>query len=210
MSENPTVTCAKNGPLLAKNLETLEKSTGESIETRETIALCRCGESSNKPFCDGTHAGVGFSGEKEADRTADAVDTYVGDGITILDNRGVCCHAGACTDGAPEVWRMKQEPWIDPDGASAEKIAGVIGKCPSGALNYVTQGVEHVVQGEDAAIRIAKDGPYLVTGPIEMEGLPWGAGALKQQYALCRCGKSRNKPFCDGTHWAAKFSDPDN
>ena len=210
MSENPIVTCAENGPYLVKSLETLEKSTGESIETRPTIALCRCGASSKKPFCDGTHASIGFSGEKDAERVPDAVDSYVGEKITILDNRGTCCHAGACTSGAPDVWRLKQEPWIDPDGADADTIVEVIGRCPSGALSHAIGGVEHVPQGGDTAIRIAKDGPYQVTGSVELQGVEWNAGAPKQQYSLCRCGQSKNKPFCDGAHWSAGFSDPEN
>ena len=210
MSENPTINCAEDGPYLVKNLETLNKSSGEGIETKPTIALCRCGASSNKPFCDGTHGKIGFTSAKEPDRREDKVDQYVGENLTIFDNRGTCCHAGACTSGLPEVWRMKQEPWIDPDGADAEKIKAVIDQCPSGALNYAEGGVEHVVDGGAPGIHIAKDGPYQVTGPVELAGENFGEGAIRQRYALCRCGESKNKPFCDGTHWYAKFSDPDN
>ena len=60
---SPKITCAPNGPLLVHDLETLESSKGASLETKETVALCRCGASANKPYCDGTHSKIGFQSE---------------------------------------------------------------------------------------------------------------------------------------------------
>ena len=136
----PTVELEKDGPLKVTGLETFLNSRGEAIATMKVVALCRCGASKNKPFCDGTHSQIGFTDEKADDRVADQLDTYEGSEITILDNRGVCSHAGHCTCGLPAVWRLAIEPWIDSDGADKETIVETIRKCPSGALSYLEEG----------------------------------------------------------------------
>ncbi len=71
---NPTITLSANGPYVVKDLETLRNSEGENLDTKKTIALCRCGGSANKPFCDGTHAKIGFSGAKLDGRVEDKRD----------------------------------------------------------------------------------------------------------------------------------------
>ena len=107
MSERPTIECKPNGPYLVKNLEDLRDGQGVSIEAPPTMALCRCGASAKKPFCDGTHRTNGFSGEKLADAGADKRESYAGKGITIHDNRSICAHAGACTDILAAVFKYK-------------------------------------------------------------------------------------------------------
>lgn len=206
----PQIECRENGPYLVRGLDDLKSSKGETIATEPVMALCRCGGSKNKPFCDGTHKQIGFKGEKHPDRTPDRRDNYVGKGITIHDNRGVCSHAGACTDGLAEVWRMKKEPWIDPDAADVQAIIETIRQCPSGALSYTIDNVEHRDQARDPAVLVSKNGPYRVTGAVELKDVPWGEGASREHYTLCRCGGSKNKPFCDGTHWHIKFKDDKN
>jgi len=210
MSEEPTITYAENGPYLVKSLEKLTNSQGTDLETKATTALCRCGASANKPYCDGAHARVGFSGAKDPERTPDHLDEYPGENITIRDNRGICCHAGACTSGAPAVWRMGQEPWIDPDGADVDTVVQVIRRCPSGALSHAGDDVPDEDGGGGPAIEVSKDGPYHVRGAVELLGVTLGEGAQEERVALCRCGHSKNKPFCDGQHWSTKFSDPGN
>ena len=118
----PVIEPTENGPYKVRGLKNFKNSRGEPIETKPEMALCRCGGSAHKPFCDRTHAKIGFSSKKLADRVPDKVDNYVGKGITIHDNRGVCAHAGRCTDNLPSVWLIGQEPWINPDGAEVEKI----------------------------------------------------------------------------------------
>ena len=113
----PSIQCAKNGPYLVKYLEQFTNSYDEEILTKKTIALCRCGASKNKPYCDGSHDRIGFADEKRDGRLQDQRDTYKGKGITIFDNRGICSHAGFCTSGMPSVCRQGTEPWIDLDGA---------------------------------------------------------------------------------------------
>jgi CDGSH-type Zn-finger protein len=170
-----------NGPLSLEGEAELRRPSGPNL-SKQKVALCRCGGSKNKPFCDGTHAKIGFSDRNLSDPKKDQRVSYAGRKITIFDNRALCAHAGYCTDGLKEVFRYGEEPWIAPDAATVEKVIETIRKCPSGALSYALDGVE-------AAAKV-------------------GQGASAEHYTLCRCGHSKNKPFCDGTHWDVSFRDP--
>ncbi len=214
--EKPKIACLPNGPyyLLSdstpKEIPNLRNSKGEPCLTVPGVALCRCGGSGNKPFCDGTHGKIGFTDKKEMDRSLDKRKNYVGEGITIHDNRGICAHAAHCTDNLPSVFRLKKKPWIDPDGASVKEIIDTVKKCPSGALSHSVDGVEHRDQDRKPMVTVTKDGPYAITGGIELIEQPQGEGASTEHYTLCRCGGSKNKPFCDGTHWHIGFKDEKN
>ena len=85
----------------------------------------------------------------------------------------------------------------------------MINKCPSGALSYSINGIE---QRSKRQVTVSKDGPYLITGGVELMGdnIEFGDGASKEHYTLCRCGASQNKPFCDGMHRATNFKDDTN
>ena len=99
------------------------------------------------------------------------------------------------------------KPWILPDGDTVEKIIATIKRCPSGALSYAIDGVEYRDQEREPMITVAKNGPYEVVGSIELVNPPaLCEGASTEHYALCRCGASKNKPFCDGTHWETTFT----
>ena len=208
--EKPTIEPAKNGPYMVKNLTNFKNSRGEAIPTKPVMMLCRCGGSKNKPFCDGTHVKKGFTDEKEADRAPDKLDTYTGKELTIHDNRGVCAHRGHCTDNAPTVFRSGKKPWIDPDGADAEDTAKVIKMCPSGSLSYTKDGTLYKDQHRESAITISKDSAYDVVGGPELRDPSGSTPESKEHYTLCRCGGSKNKPFCDGQHWYIQFKDPKN
>lgn len=205
----PLIELSENGPYVIKNLSAIRNSKGENLPTKDVVALCRCGGSSNKPFCDGTHAKIEFRSKNLTDGGKDKRDNYVGSKITIHDNRAICAHAGRCTDGLPAVWRMRVEPWIDADGGEVDAIIETVKKCPSGALSYSIEGVEHREQDREPMVTVSQDGPYLVTGGISLD-VPRGVGASTEHYTLCRCGGSKNKPFCDGTHWHIKFKDDKN
>ena len=174
------------------------------------MALCRCGESANKPYCDGTHKKVGFSSAKADDRTEDKMVDFAGAEITIHDNRGLCAHAGVCTDGLPSVFRMKEEPWIHPDSADPGDIEAVIDKCPSGALRYSIAASREESGDVKPAIFIAPNGPYVVSGSPHLQDCELGDGATGERLTFCRCGGSKNKPYCDGSHWYNNFRDDDN
>lgn len=203
------ITPAPDGPYIVKNLKNLTNQKG-SINIEETIALCRCGQSSNKPYCDGTHAKTGFTSVNQKQQLENKQDHYVGKKITIHDNRSICAHAGYCTDKLSSVFRIKQEPWIDPDASSKNEIIAAVKKCPSGALSYTIDNIEIHSQDNEAGIFIAPNGPYVVSGCPDLDDTTWAEGATKQQYTLCRCGASNNKPFCDGSHWPIEFKDDNN
>jgi len=213
-SPKPRIECLENGPYYLfvdptpAPVPNLRRENGDACITARGIALCRCGGSKNKPFCDGTHGRNGFSDRKLADPGRDHRTSYAGKQVTIHDNRALCAHAGFCTDGLKAVFRMKQEPWIDADGASVEEIVATVKKCPSGALSYSIDGVECRDQDREPMVTVTDDGPYAVTGGIELANVDFGEGASLEHYTLCRCGASKNKPFCDGSHWRVGFKDP--
>ena len=208
MSETPGIECTTDGPLLVRGLPALRNSKGQTLPVQDVVALCRCGGSAKKPFCDGTHRSNGFSSAKSSERALDKVDSYRGKQITIHDNRSICAHAGRCTDGLPATFRSHQEPFVDPKVDTAEKIIEIVGKCPSGALSYTLHD-RHAIAAERAAMIVVTPGPYAVMGNIAIDQVQ-NAGASKDHYTLCRCGASKNKPFCDGTHWAVGFKDETN
>ena len=100
---------------------------------------------------------------------------------------------------------MSTEPWINPDGANEAAIIDVIEACPSGALSYALEGDEPTEVPRDPAIDIEAGGPYRIVGGIKLADAEFGAGASREKFTLCRCGASRNKPFCDGSHWNVNF-----
>ena len=95
----PAVMTAKNGPYLVTNVTVLRTPLGEELPAPPQLALCRCGASALKPFCDGTHATSGFTDGKDPNRVPDQRDTYPGQQVTIFDNRGICQHSGLCRTG---------------------------------------------------------------------------------------------------------------
>ncbi|HEY6234005.1 MAG TPA: ferritin-like domain-containing protein [Candidatus Elarobacter sp.] len=205
-----TIAPETNGPYLVTNLRRMTNSKGETLATRTEMALCRCGGSAMKPYCDGTHAHNGFNSDKQDDRKPDKRVAYAGSEVTIFDNRGTCCHSGNCTDNLPAVWRENQEPWIDPNGAEKQAIIDIVRACPSGALSYAVNDVEFRDQDRAPNVYVSKDGPYHVQGRIALLHEQLNEGASTEHYALCRCGQSKNKPFCDGSHWYVKFADEKN
>ncbi|MRH91829.1 hypothetical protein GFY24_31080 [Nocardia sp. SYP-A9097] len=197
---SPThIDVAPDGPYLLTNPEQLTNWLGEPIRTFPQMALCRCGASEMKPLCDGSHARIGFTGAKDPERVPDQLDTYRGVGVTVTDNRGLCAHAGFCTDRVPTAFRATEEPFVAPSGARADEIMSAVRACPSGALG----SPEVVLPHRDPAIEVSKDGPYRVTGGVPLEG-----DDTREHYSLCRCGQSRNKPFCSGMHYYVDFQDP--
>lgn len=204
----PSITPMPNGPYVVKNLENFNNVKG-TIQAKPVMGLCRCGRSESKPFCDGTHSRVGFSSEKVEGRVEDRRDNYAGKDVTVHDNRGICAHAGYCTDGLPAVFRLREEPFVDPNAAAKDEIVATVTRCPSGALSHSADGTEHRDQDRDVSVFVAPHGPYVVTGGPALEGVERGQGASTEHFTLCRCGGSKNKPFCDGTHWNG-FKDDDN
>jgi CDGSH-type Zn-finger protein len=201
-----------------KVVENIQNSDGKGLSTIRGVALCRCGASNNKPFCDGKHGIIRFSSENKFDsdynnRIKNNKKNYVGKEITIHDNRRICSHAAECVNSLSSVFRLNSKPWIDPKAASVKEIIDTIRKCPSGALSYSIDGIEYRDQADrDPMITVLRDGPYFITCGIGLIGdnTQIAEGASKEHYTLCRCGASNNKPFCDGTHTQINFKDEKN
>ena len=209
---------ARNGPYLVTNVPHVLTHLGEELQAPPQLALCRCGGSARKPFCDGSCASNGFSDAKDPNRVPDRRDTYPGQHVTIFDNRGLCQHSGFCTDRLATVFRAGQEPFIAPSGGRMDEIIMAVRDCPSGALSFGFGDTEDRAETDwenarEPAVEITRDGPYRITGGIELidadgKPMPRNAGASLEHYALCRCGHSQNKPYCSGMHWYVGFRDP--
>ncbi|HEY3685209.1 MAG TPA: CDGSH iron-sulfur domain-containing protein [Streptosporangiaceae bacterium] len=206
------------GPYLASGAMRITDHLGRPIEHDTVTALCRCGRSESKPRCDAACIRTGFDDAKAPDRVPDRRDTYAGQQVTVFDNRGLCQHSGLCTERLPGVFHTGSEPFVTPSGGRMDEIVRAVRDCPSGALSFAVDGVEARAQTDWAGTRpptalISQDGPYRLTGGVEIvDGagapVPRAQGASTEHAALCRCGHSRNKPFCSGMHYYAGFRDP--
>jgi len=216
----PELRVARNGPYLVTSVPRLVDYLGAETRPAPQLALCRCGQSALKPLCDGSHARTGFTDAKDPRRVPDHRDRCPGQQVTVFDNRGICQHSGLCTDRLPAVFRTDAEPFVAPSGGRLDEIIRAVRDCPSGALSYALDNAEARAQVDwdgtrkPPAIQVTRDGPYRITGRITLAGATGepeaqGAGASREHYALCRCGQSRNKPFCSGMHWYVGFRDPE-
>ncbi|MEM9231796.1 MAG: CDGSH iron-sulfur domain-containing protein [Pseudomonadota bacterium] len=209
--QHPKISLAENGPLIVDTPPNLTGAVEAELTGRPKVALCRCGASANKPFCDGAHAKVGFDSTPDHSRLRNKPLDYSGEvndvALTISYTPVLCTHAGRCQARAAAVFDPGKKPWIQPENGTLEHILDVIAACPSGALRVSVgdQPHQHMTTG-DVAIEVEKNGPYHVTNvPLEAEFN--GVGASRAKYSLCRCGLSKNRPFCDGSHYEAKWSD---
>ncbi len=212
----PKIIPLPNGPFYLVNSDrkepvpSLVDFRARPIQAVRGVSLCRCGQSRNKPLCDGTHGAVHFSGENaKPSEVRNKRKNYVGKKIIVHDNRRICSHSAECIRNLESVFNVEARPWINSDGEEADEIARVVRKCPSGALSYSIDGIEYRDdESRTPAVMVGKNGPYYVTGGVELLGVSeWAEGASKEHYTLCRCGASENKPFCDGNHLRIKFSD---
>ena len=213
MNENrkPMVVFYAYSPYIVVGQPPCINSKGETIQLPPIATLCRCGKSESKPFCDGTHGKIGFAGIKEPDRREDKVIEYPGKEITIFDNRGVCSADGACVRESPKVFQNDKKPdWVFPNEDDIKKTIRTIEKCPSGALSYMT-GTERIQDlDREPAIKVAKNGPLEFVGWIDLIDDQESKPESKEHYTLCRCGASKNKPFCDNRHKKSEFVDEKN
>ena len=209
MSEpKPSIRIRPGGPYLVTNLTRLVDASGAERETEPTMALCRCGRSADKPFCDGAHKAAGFTGETRQDVTHQRRKDYAGRDVVVHYNLSICAHVGECTGALPEVFDVTRRPWIQPDGAAADAVGRTVHACPSGALAITRDGVETPGDDTDPGVTVRPNGPLAVTG-VELPDVAWGDGASHTRYTLCRCGGSAVMPFCDGSHTKVGFRDPD-
>src|SRR5688572_3083942 len=131
---------------------------------------------------------------------------YQGEGIEISYSLKRCIHAEECVKRLAAVFDKRQRPWIQPGNASADDIAATILHCPTGALHYQRKddGAEEIPDAE-ASIHLASDGPVYVRGTITLKATDGTVLMEETRLALCRCGASKNKPFCDNSHLQIAF-----
>jgi uncharacterized Fe-S cluster protein YjdI len=134
------------------------------------------------------------------------LQTYAGDGFEVTYDPGACIHAAECIRGLPEVFDSQARPWIRPERAAANRIAEIVARCPSGALKFVGRAeAAPAPRTGHATVTLKPDGPLLLSGDIEVRGPDGTVLFAGAKTALCRCGHSGKKPFCDGSHKAAGF-----
>jgi uncharacterized Fe-S cluster protein YjdI len=139
----------------------------------------------------------------------DITRTYRTERIEVHWEPARCIHVGTCFMSAPEVFDPRARPWVRPGAADPDRVADVVMRCPSGALHY--RRLDDGPQEEDligpVEVRATRDGPYHVRGPVDVVE---ASGEVRHdtRVVLCRCGASRNKPYCDGTHTLIGFRDP--
>jgi CDGSH-type Zn-finger protein len=186
---------------------------GEQLETNEEYFLCRCGQSSTKPFCDGSHARMGFDGSETASREPylDQAKQQDGPIVGLTDAPPLCAFGRFCDVGA-QVWNLVEMADVNA-AALAVREAEL---CPSGRLIAWDRRTGRMFEPElEPSIGIVDDpaegvsGPLWVRGGIPVQAADGTEYETRNRVTLCRCGASRNKPFCDGTHAAIGFRDSD-
>ena len=125
--------------------------------------------------------------------------------IVVYWEPQLCIHTARCLRGLPQVFDINRRPWIKVDAASADQIAEVVARCPTSALRFERlDGGPQEQAPEQTTIQATPDGPLYVRGDLKIIDQDRSIHKLKRA-ALCRCGHSKNKPFCDGSHWDVDF-----
>jgi len=141
-------------------------------------------------------------------RTRAVTRAYESEQITVLWDATRCIHTATCLRGLPSVFDISARPWVDLDGADAEAIAATVRACPTGALRYESREIGPEEPDDPATVEVRPNGPLFVRGRVAVQG-PGGRGSSVQaRLALCRCGASENKPYCDNSHRLVGFTDP--
>jgi len=139
----------------------------------------------------------------------EVIKEYTNGEITVVWKPKTCIHSENCIQ-LSSVFNQHNRPWINPEGASSDRIASQIDKCPSGALSYYYNGKENEEKPDrtsDIHIQVTPSGPLLIPGTITVKHKDGREETREKMTALCRCGASGNKPFCDGSHHKVGFED---
>ncbi|WP_026166609.1 CDGSH iron-sulfur domain-containing protein [Gracilimonas tropica] len=132
--------------------------------------------------------------------------SYSTEDIKVTWDKERCIHAAECVRGLPNVFDPKRKPWIKPELANVGELTEVIERCPTGALHYERINSEKKEQApEQNVITIQKDGPLYIHGEVAIRDLDGNVVLKDTRVAMCRCGKSKNKPLCDNSHIEANF-----
>jgi len=224
-SEQPKIEVTENGPYLVSGSLSLSEqwivtnAEGDSLDYREgkkyppqaQCALCRCGQSGNKPFCDGSHLRVGFDGTETANRSpyAEQARTFRGPTLNMTDEPALCASGRFC-DPNGDAWHL-----VKKDGEAAALLTTrQASLCPSGRIIAWDKGTNVAIEPRfEPSVGLIEDpsqgvaGPIWVRGGIPITGADGETYEVRNRVTLCRCGESENKPFCDGSHATVGFTD---
>ena len=215
---SPVIRVARNGPYIVSGGvqltrqrivcdaegEAIKWSEGEPYPVSETYALCRCGATGAPPFCDGTHAAIRFDGTGTASQVPYLERTrwIEGEGIRLSDAPGYCSHARLCMRGEG-IWDLVEQSG---DPRSRRTALEMAVNCHSGRLVvWERQSGEPIEPAFEPSIGVVEDpggraGPLRVRGGIPVVSADGMVHEVRNRVTLCRCGRSENKPFCDGSH----------
>ena len=203
------VPLVRKAQIVSEYGEPLTWQKGETLKTDETYRLCRCGQSANKPFCDDSHLRCGFDGTETAEINTTAERRVVhkgGTGIVVRRDYSICAESGFCGNRLTTIQKMT--PHSDDTQIRAQIIA-MVERCPSGSYTYALAAgavdIEPDLPRQIAVTtEITSDGPIVgplwVTGSIPIERSDGQPIETRNRVTLCRCGRSSNKPLCDGSH----------
>lgn len=232
--KTPKIKIVKDGPYMVSGNVPITKQTiivdeegisvrwqeGEKYPEKKECGLCRCGQSKAKPYCDGTHSKVDFDGTETASRKKylEQAEKIDGPDLDLTDAPDLCASARFC-DRAGGTWNLTRESGNPESRKMAIEEAC---DCPSGRLvawdkkirfDSESRQAGQTIEPEFApSIGLVEDpvagasGPLWVKGGIPIESADGKKYEERNRATLCRCGKSKNKPFCDGTHISIGFS----
>ena len=141
-------------------------------------------------------------------RTTGPTRTYATDRIRVLWDATRCIHTANCLNALPEVFDTTRRPWVDVNGAEAEQIVAAVLTCPSGALRYEpVEDLPEETSAEPTVVGVRPNGPLYIRGRVPVLDAAGRILADEHRLALCRCGGSGNKPFCDNSHRRIRFRD---
>lgn len=133
--------------------------------------------------------------------------TYTEGEITVFWDSSRCIHVGNCLRAQPEVFNVRRRPWVMLENGTLEEIVDAVRSCPTGALRYELSG-EPEPPYEHTTLVPIPNGPLLVRGHVEVVDANNGKVLTKEnRLALCRCGNTRNSPFCDNSHRRVRFKE---
>ncbi|MGI6106068.1 MAG: CDGSH iron-sulfur domain-containing protein [Raoultibacter sp.] len=182
---------------------------GRPLNGGATYALCRCGKSSTPPFCDGSHVADHFDGTETASRLPykERADIFTGPGIDLRDDNR-CAFARFCHREEGDVWQLTD---LSDDAYLRDEAIVASSECPAGRLQHFDKDGNEIEPHLEPRITVLQDpqkgvsaGLY-VQGGIPLESSDGTEYEVRNRYALCRCGASHNKPFCDAKHVRAHF-----
>lgn len=133
---------------------------------------------------------------------------YKGEQVDVRWDGRLCIHIGECGRAKGELFVGGRQPWCQPDLVTDEEVEDVVKRCPTGALTYQYKDGSNTEEASPSnTVHVAYNGPLYLRGDLRIDGAEGDTSGLAFRAALCRCGRSKNKPFCDNSHESAGFKD---